>query len=126
MLNKINLFSTCNKREKGTSLLETIVSLALMGIISVAFLSGLATTSTARAEANERATAKILAESLMDQIKKESFAVSYNMTIPDEYEGYTPVITVESQRNGNIQKIMVSVSRANQEVLTLESYKVNR
>lgn len=116
-----------NKREKGASLLETIVALALMGSISVAFLSGLANTSMARAEANERATAKILAESLIEQIKKETFALSYdNVTIPDEFEGYTPVITAESQRNGNIQKIKVSISRAGQEVLTLESYKVNR
>lgn len=116
-----------NKREKGSTLLETIVSLALLGIISVAFLSGLATTSTARANANERASAKILAESLMDQIKKEAFALSYdNVTIPEGYEGYTPVIVVDSQRNGNIQKITVSVSRAGKEVLTLDSYKVNR
>jgi type II secretory pathway pseudopilin PulG len=47
------------KHEKGISLLETVVALAILSIISLAFLSGLASTSSARAIAEERVAAKL-------------------------------------------------------------------
>ncbi len=116
------------KHQKGSTLLETIVALALLGIISVAFLGGLATTSTARADATERSTAKILAENLMEQIKKTDFAADYSavVTISDEFAGYTPVITAVPGKNGSIQKITVTVSHAGQEIYSLETYKTDR
>ena len=116
------------KHQKGSSLLEIIVALALLGIISVAFLSGLATTSTARADASARSSAKILAENLMEQIKKSDFAVSYssNVTIPDEFAGLTPAISVVPGKNGSIQKITISVSFAGEVIYSLETYKTDR
>ena len=112
--------------EAGFSLVETVMALALLGIIGASFLSGLATTSTTRATASERTSAKILAENLMEQVKKQVFETSYNVTIPEEYAGYTPDITVQPKENGSIQKITISVSRAGRDVFTLESYKLDR
>ena len=57
--------------EKGTSLLETVVSLALMGILAAAFLSALATASSSRLNADEYASGRILAESQMENVKKQ-------------------------------------------------------
>jgi type II secretory pathway pseudopilin PulG len=110
--------------EKGISLLETILALAIMGIISASFLGATATTSTARLTADERASGKILAESLMEGIKKDLYTASYNITIPSEFAGYTANVTVVE--NNNIQDITISIHHRNREVLTLESYKVNR
>lgn len=108
-------------------MIETVVVLALLGIIGAAFLSGLATTSTARATASERTSAKILAESLMEQVKKRGFETDYDDIINlEEYPGYTPDIAVQPKENGGIQKITISVSHAGRKVLTLESYKVDR
>ena len=112
--------------EKGFTLLETILALAILGIISASFLGGTATTSTARVTADERASGKILAESLMENIKKLDYASSYNVTVPGEFAGYSANITVENIKNDNIQQIFITVGRRNREVLTLESYKVNR
>ncbi len=114
------------KSETGASLIETMVALALLGLIGVAFLSGLATTSNARAIADNHATARILAESQLEHIKKQNYASSYNTTIPAEYVGYTTQIDVENLRNGNIQMITITVSHHNKDITTLQSYKVRR
>jgi type II secretory pathway pseudopilin PulG len=115
------------KSEKGISLLETIVALALMGIIAVTFLSALATTSNTRVLADERASAEILAESQMEQIKKQGYSLSYDsVPIPDEFDSYSAEVLVDNMRNGNIQKITVTISRKGKEVTALEGYKVNR
>lgn len=114
------------KRERGISLIETIVALALLGTIGVSFLSGLATASSARVTADERASAKILAESVMENFKKQGYESSYDFTIPDEFTGYSSNVTVELQKNGNIQKITVTIRHRDRDVFTLESYKVKR
>jgi prepilin-type N-terminal cleavage/methylation domain-containing protein len=112
------------KSEKGISLIEVLVALALLGIISASFLGALATTSTARVTADERSSAKILAESLMDTIKKDTYKTSYNITIPEEFPGYSANLTVTN--GNNIQELAIAVGHRNHTVLTLECYKVNR
>ncbi|MCJ7606143.1 MAG: type II secretion system GspH family protein [Dehalococcoidales bacterium] len=112
--------------EGGISLVEVIVALALLGIIGVSFLSSTATTSTTRVIADERASAKMLAEGVLDNIKKQEFASAYNYTIPEQYTAYTVNLTVEGIRNNNIQKLTVLVGHHGDDVLTLEGYKVIR
>jgi prepilin-type N-terminal cleavage/methylation domain-containing protein len=114
------------KSEKGYTLIEVIVALALLGFISASFLGGVATTSTARVTADERTSAKILAESLMDTVKKLPYASSYDdaITIPSEFTGYTANCTITNMNN--IQKLIIAVQHRNRTVLKLENYKTNR
>jgi prepilin-type N-terminal cleavage/methylation domain-containing protein len=114
------------KSEKGISLIETLVAMAIMAIIAVAFLSALATTSTARATTQERTSAKILAETIMETIKTDNYSATYNYTIPDEFNGYAATINATNERNGNIQKIIITIQHRDRDVLVLESYKVDR
>lgn len=115
------------KSERGASLIETLVALVLLGIIGAAFLSALTTTTNARAIADERASARILAESQTENITGQPYMFSYNpIPIPDEYAGYSADVVVDPIRNGNIQKITVTIRHHNRDVTTLESYKVNR
>ena len=114
------------KLEKGSSLIEVLIALALLGIIGVLFLGGVANSSTARVTADERASSKILAESLIDSVKKMDYDSTYDITIPDEFSTYSANLTVESLGNDNIQKLTVVITHLGREVLTLENYKVNR
>ncbi len=114
------------KQEKGTSLLEVIIAVALLGIIGVLFLGSAANSANARVAADERASAKILAESIIDSVKKMPYSSSYEVTIPDEYAGYTADLTADYLESNDIQKLTVVITHLNREVLTLENYKVNR
>jgi hypothetical protein len=113
--------------ERGSTLVEAVVALALMGIIGVCFLSAVATSSSSRLIADECTSGRILAESQMEEVRKSSYAFTYDPApIPDEYAGYSALIEVDPFRNGSIQKITVTISHNDKEVASLESYKVNR
>jgi prepilin-type N-terminal cleavage/methylation domain-containing protein len=114
--------------EKGFSLIETIVALALLATIGMSFFNGLATTSTARVSADNRVSSKILAEILMESVRKQPFSYSsnYTYTVPDEFPGYSANLTVESLRNLYFQKLTFTIYHKGKETFTLESYKSKR
>ncbi len=116
------------KNQKGFSLIEVIVSIALLGIIAAGFLAALGTASKVLFIADERETAKNLAESQMEYVKEQDYALSYAPAVPDEYAGYSASIDVGTiaSRDGNIQKIIVTIEHRGEEVMTLEGYKANR
>ena len=116
------------KSEKGFSLIETIVALALLATIGVSFFNGLATTSTARVSADEKVSSKILAEILMENVKKQSYSITGNYTysIPEEFAGYSANFTVENIRNDYLQKLTFTIHHRNDDTFTLESYKSRR
>ncbi len=118
--------------ESGTTLMETVVALAVLGIIAVAFLGGVVTTSRAAFTVDERATAESLARSQMEWAKSASYnATGYSPApIPSgkDYINYSANITVEPLpgTDDNIRKITVTVKHSDKQVFTLEGYKVNR
>ena len=118
--------------ETGVTLIETLVALALIGIISVAFLSGLATAAKATFIADERATAESLARSQIEYVKNQDY-INYDEPDHEEYKLITPLgsnysidpPTITSIDVG-IQKIRVTVKRGDKTVLTVDAYKVDR
>ena len=61
------------EKEKGFSLMEVMVAIALMGIVAVAFLGALSTGSKAIFIADERATAESLARTQMEYVKSQDY-----------------------------------------------------
>ncbi len=136
------------KNEKGFTLIEVIIAMALLGVIAVAFMGALGTASLAMFTADERATAESLARSEMEYVKGANYIAdgwSYELpgtspswdashTLPSGYDGYTANVTAEplnSPPDDGIQKITIIVSHLGKAITTsgnstLEGYKVDR
>ena len=115
------------KSQKGSTLIEVIFALALLGIIGVTFLHALGTTSSSRTVSNEHTAGRIIASSQMDVILTAPYDSRYDsIPLSPEYSGYTAVPNVVNLYDGNIQKITVTVTHNGKEVTKLESYKVIR
>lgn len=120
--------------EKGFAFIETVVALALLGIIGVAFLNGLATSSKATVIANDEVTAVSLAQAQIEWVKKADYvyeATGYSAApIPSgqDYTGYSVQIDsapLNSPDDG-IQKITVTVKYWGEDAVQLDVYKVDK
>jgi type II secretory pathway pseudopilin PulG len=122
--------------ERGVTLVEAVISIALIGIIGAAIYTGLGTSSTVLLNTDARETAKNLAESQMEDIKGRTFnpgsgsAVYAIAPIPLEQQGnYSASIEVIDglslvpPRDSNIQQIIVTITGPGI-TYTLEDYKV--
>jgi prepilin-type N-terminal cleavage/methylation domain-containing protein len=117
------------KGEKGFSFAEVVISLAIMGIVAVGFLSGLTTASRGLMTTDERETANNLAEAQMEYVKNLPYGVSYSksMEILGEYDYYDVDIVTTALEDGNMQRVEVAVHHQDKlEVIVLQDYKVNR
>jgi len=114
-------------RSRGLALIEVLIAIALVGVITIAFLSALSTASTVLIIADERATAESLARSQMENIKNQPKQETYPSSIPPAYEeaGYSANITTgEVPSRAGLQKITIIIDRHGEELVTLVGYKL--
>jgi len=62
------------RKQKGFTLIEVIIAMALLGVIAIAFLGALATASNAIILADERTNAESLARSQMEYVKNQDYS----------------------------------------------------
>jgi prepilin-type N-terminal cleavage/methylation domain-containing protein len=119
------------KYQRGFSLIEVLVGLAILAIVGSGFLIALTNGVSILSQTDQIETAKNLAESQMEYVKELDYefdGIYPAAPIPDEYKGFSASINASSitLRDFNMQKISVIISYNNKEVLTLEGYKGNR
>lgn len=122
------------------TLVETLVALAIFGLVAGVFLAGLYVSSKSVMVSQERVAAESLAKSQMESIKAQDYVVdatSYpKITIPQDLvdQGYDMVIAADCLDpdddgfgdDDGLQEITVTVTRNGDGVFTLVDYKVNR
>ena len=142
--------------QKGLTLIEVLIAIAILGMIAVPFLTALSTSSRGIIIADERTTAESLVRSEMEYIKNSPYnSTGFSYQIPatpdnpppwdesrtalDDYytdAGYSVNVTgvpINSTTGAalpsgdkNIQNITVKVYHGDKLVLTTSTYKVNR
>jgi len=119
--------------EKGFSLMEVVIAIALLGIIGITFISGLACAFGSVIVMQERVAAESLAKSQMEDIKKQDFKDGYHryqkIDIPSELlaQGYDIEWPFERETVGEeLQEITVVVTHNGEEILRTEGYKLDR
>ena len=130
--------------QKGFLLIEILVGLALLGIITVAFLNGLSATAKGVSVSQERVSAESLAKSQIEYIKLQDYVpvADYNPDDPaNRYElidtpadlaaaGYSveinpPEIVLTEAGGYELQNITVAVKRDGKGKLVVSIYRVS-
>lgn len=144
-LTKKIVFTTGEQR--GVTLLETLIALALLGIFGVVFLAAISTSSITMANVEKKVTIENLARAQMEYIKSCPY-INYIYGPPDtppDYQtldeldptdpyaiaiptGYSINVTAVAlhQPDGGIQKVTTTILREGESLLVVEGYKVNR
>jgi prepilin-type N-terminal cleavage/methylation domain-containing protein len=128
--------------EKGVTLIETLVALAVLGLVAVAFLGGTATMSRATLINDRQETAQSLAQSQLEYVKSQDYIDfadpghgDYVLITPPAGYGVAVAVAPTDPETGQplpsgqdqgIQKISVTVSHEARDALTLEGCKVYR
>ncbi len=114
--------------QRGSSLLESVLAVALLGIVAVVLLAAFSTGSLASRESQSSVGAEQLALSQVEYMKGLPY-----QTPPASYATVTPTpdytITasaVAAESDGNVSLVTIAVSLNGQPYLTLQTYKVNR
>jgi prepilin-type N-terminal cleavage/methylation domain-containing protein len=139
------------RNEKGYTLIEIMIALALLGVIAVAFLGALATASNTIIVTDKHATAESLARSEMEYVKKQDYSVvpwDFTVTssqrsfinkpswwdtsppplLSSDYDGYTVIVSASllHDTDDRLQKITVTVNHLDDnDVITVEGYKTS-
>jgi len=118
-------------RQRGTSLLETIVALGLFAMIAVSFLGAISTGLTGAEIIDGQLTTENLARTQVEDIKSLPYSDSnyYPVTVncPPECTVLIDVTDLSPiEYPSTIQSVAVSVLLEGRTMTTIESYKVKR
>jgi Tfp pilus assembly protein PilV len=128
--------------ERGESLVEILVSVAIIAIVLTTFLAALATATSGVATVRERVTAVNLARAQLECIQHHPYVdsaapisytttctvtqlSSYPMDLSISY-WYSPTFTSDPDLDDGMQWITVTVYHNSDPVFTIENYKVAR
>ncbi len=117
------------RKQRGSSMPETLVGMGILGIVGVCFLTSLTTGIHAVGTVDAQATAQLLAQVQMEDTKNQDYLVApttYPTTVnaPDGYSVTVAALSLPDA-DDDIQKIEVTVRHEGRVLIVLEDYKVN-
>jgi prepilin-type N-terminal cleavage/methylation domain-containing protein len=133
------IWQTVRSSDKGFTLIETLIALAIVGLVAAVIMGGLTMSGKATLITDEQSTGLSLARSQIEYIKDQPYD---DATDPPQYlllpdtdipEGYSISVIatrLDTHGDGNdddgIQLLEVTVSHGSKTLPTIEAYKVSR
>ena len=117
------------RSEQGFTLVEALVSVSIMTLALLVFLTGLSTGVLSAGHSDRLSAAHELARSQMEYTKELPYQpapASYATVTPPATYGITAGASTIALGDANVQLVTVAVSKDGAVVYTLEGYKVNR
>ena len=115
--------------QRGTTMIEVLVGLAILGLVGGGFMVALSTTSIASGVIQVQANAENLARNQMEYVKSLPYQVAPTtyptLPAPANYSLTAEAFPVAGA-DDQVQKVVVTVSRAGESALVLEGLKMNR
>ena len=115
--------------ERGESLVEILMSVAIMSIVLGGFLAGLSTGALGVSVVRERVTAENIARLQLEYVKETGFIADADHYVPtgisDSHPGYTAAISATTIDTG-LQLITVTVFHNGETLFTIANYKANQ
>ena len=115
--------------EKGLTIVESLIAVAIVGVALVAFAVALSTGSLAVWESDQEVTVQSLARTQMEYIKGYPYdpdATTYPTVSTTDNYSISVAVASTPDADSDIQKVTANISRDGQVLLTIEDYKVNR
>ncbi len=123
------------RSEKGFTLVEITIGLAIIGLIGIILLTSLAMSSKSSFLDYKMSQGETLARAQMEYIQSQPYSSNVNnysvMGIPSDCTGFnfvttpTPMVVPMATPDNGLQKITVTVKNGTTS-FTLEDYKVNK
>ena len=115
--------------QRGLTLVELLMALAIISLVAVSFVPGLSLGSTAAGRGSQETISQNLARRQTEYVKSftyNSLATTYpKIPAPANYAISVSVDGI-SGGDGNIQQVTVSVAYRGDTIVTTDSLKVNR
>lgn len=120
-------------KEQGITMIETVIGLAIIGLVMVAFFSGLATASKGTILSREQTTAESLVRSEIEYVRSctyepdaSTYPVDPGLTIPPSWVVPLPVAEPVHATDDGLQKVTVSAEHNGETILSITIYKADR
>jgi type II secretory pathway pseudopilin PulG len=117
------------RSEQGFTMVEALVSVAILTLALVVFLTGLSAGVLSAGHSDRLSAAHELARSQMEYTKELPYQpapATYATVTPPATYSVTANASSIAEGDANVQLVTVSISKDGAVVYTLEGYKVNR